>query len=198
MRSKAAAAMNWEVLAATSHFQTAVAIREKVQQQDDGEAMNGLKELIDALARADKRALESYLIRIMQHVITWKMQPERHSRSWLQTIRNGRKEIRKLQIQGIRADHPHAVSRSAGARSDREIVMGQNNPTQFRKALDRLLTELPNKNCDTMAQAVPRGGRAAVARVPHQHAMGRGGPRPAAIAEDCRRGHVGRGGVGAG
>src|SRR5262249_36891559 len=97
MRSKAAAAMDWELLAATSHFQTAVAIREKLQQQDYGEAMHGLEELIDALSRADKRALESHLIRVMQHVIQWKMQPERRSRSWMRTIRNGRTEIRKLQ-----------------------------------------------------------------------------------------------------
>jgi hypothetical protein len=89
--------MDWELLAATSHSQTAIAIREKLQQQDYGEAMHGLEELIDALARADKRALESYLIRVMQHVIKWKMQPERRSRSWIRTIRNGRKEIRKLQ-----------------------------------------------------------------------------------------------------
>jgi hypothetical protein len=59
--------------------------------------MHGLEELIDALARADKRALESYLIRVMPHVITWKMQPERRSRSWMRTVRNGREEIRKLQ-----------------------------------------------------------------------------------------------------
>ena len=32
----------------------------------------------------------------MQHVITRKMQPERRCRSWIRTIRNGRKEIRKL------------------------------------------------------------------------------------------------------
>jgi hypothetical protein len=97
MRHKAAPAIDWELLAATSHSQTAVAIREKLQQQDYGEAMHGLEELIDALARADKRALESHLIRVMQHVIKWKMQPERRSRSWTRTIRNGRKEIRKLQ-----------------------------------------------------------------------------------------------------
>jgi Domain of unknown function DUF29 len=46
--------------------------------------MHGLEELIDALARADKRALESHLIRVMQHVITWKRQPERRSRTWIQ------------------------------------------------------------------------------------------------------------------
>ena len=97
MRPNAAAAMDWELLAATSHSQTAITIREKLQQQDYGDAMHGLEELIDALARADQRALESYLIRVMQHIIRWKMQSERRSRSWIRTIRNGRKEIRKLQ-----------------------------------------------------------------------------------------------------
>ncbi len=97
MRHKAAASMDWEVLAATSHSQTAIAIREKWQQQEYGEAMHGLEAFIDAVARADQRALESHLIRVMQHVIKWKMQPERRSRSWIRTIRNGRKEIRKLQ-----------------------------------------------------------------------------------------------------
>jgi Domain of unknown function DUF29 len=97
MRPKAAAAIDWQLLAATSHSQTAIAIREKLQQRDYGEAMHGLEELIDALARGDKRALESHLIRVMQHVIKWKMQPERRSRRWIRTIRNGRKEIRKLQ-----------------------------------------------------------------------------------------------------
>ena len=77
MRSKAPAAIDWELIAATSHSQTAIAIREKLQQQDYGEAMHGLEELIGALARADKWALESHLIHVMQHVIKWKMQPER-------------------------------------------------------------------------------------------------------------------------
>jgi hypothetical protein len=75
----------------------AIAIREKLQQQDYGEAMHGLEELIDALSRADKRALESHLISVMQHVIKWKMQQERRSRGWMRRIRNGRKEICKLQ-----------------------------------------------------------------------------------------------------
>jgi hypothetical protein len=73
MRHKAAAAMDWALLAATSHYQTAVAIRKKLQQQEYGDAMHGLEELIDALARADKRALERHLIRVMEHVIKWKM-----------------------------------------------------------------------------------------------------------------------------
>jgi hypothetical protein len=34
MRSKAAAAMDWELLATSSHFQTAVAIRERLQRPE--------------------------------------------------------------------------------------------------------------------------------------------------------------------
>ena len=37
-----AATVDWELLAATSHSLTAIAIREKLQQQDYGEAMHGL------------------------------------------------------------------------------------------------------------------------------------------------------------
>ena len=42
MRHKAAAAMDWALLAANSHSQTAIAIREKLQQQEYREAMHGL------------------------------------------------------------------------------------------------------------------------------------------------------------
>jgi hypothetical protein len=97
MRPQEAATVDWALLAATSHYQTAIAICEKLQQHEYKTAMHGIEELIDALARADKRALESHLIRVMQHVIKWKIQPEQRSRSWFRMIRNGRKEIRKLQ-----------------------------------------------------------------------------------------------------
>jgi hypothetical protein len=89
--------MDWELLAATSHAQTAIAIRAKLQRQEYGAARHGVEERIDGWARAAKRAFESYLSRLRPHVITWKLQPERHSRSGLRTIRHGRQAIRKLQ-----------------------------------------------------------------------------------------------------
>ena len=60
-------------------------------------AMIGLEELIDALSRSDRRALESQLTRLMTHVIKWKVQPERRSRSWRNTILNARTAIARLQ-----------------------------------------------------------------------------------------------------
>lgn len=89
--------MNWPELAATSHYQTAVAVGEAIKQGDLPEASTGIQELIDTLSRADKRALRSHLIRLMAHIITWKTQPERRSRSWRSTLRNARREIAGLQ-----------------------------------------------------------------------------------------------------
>jgi hypothetical protein len=89
--------MKWQELATTSHYQTAVAVKQALQEGNMHEAALGLEELIDALSRADQRALEHHLIRLMQHIIKWKAQPERRSRSWMATINNAREAIRELQ-----------------------------------------------------------------------------------------------------
>ncbi len=59
--------------------------------------MKGIEELIEALARSDRRALESYLVRLMQHIIKWRLQPERRSPSWAATIRTARRQITRIQ-----------------------------------------------------------------------------------------------------
>ncbi|MBI1925463.1 DUF29 family protein [Candidatus Poribacteria bacterium] len=77
--------MNWQELSVTSHYQTAVAVANELQGGNIQEAAAGIKELIDALARSEKRALKSQLIRLMIYVIKWKSQPERQSLSWAAT-----------------------------------------------------------------------------------------------------------------
>ena len=58
------------------------------------------------------------------------------------------------------------------------------------------LTELPNKNGETMAQAIP-AQRPALAGVPHEQAMGRRRPEPPTGAEADGGGDAGgRGGGG--
>ena len=89
--------MNWQQLAATSHYQTAVAVDQALETGDIPQAREGIQELIDALARAEKRALRSHLIRLMAHIIKWRTQPEKRSRSWRATIRNARREIADIQ-----------------------------------------------------------------------------------------------------
>jgi hypothetical protein len=87
----------WQDLAATSHYQTATAIREVLKDGKVADAAQGLEELIEALSKSERRALESHLIRLMQHIIKWRVQPERRSRSWAATIRNARRAIVRIQ-----------------------------------------------------------------------------------------------------
>ncbi len=88
---------NWVDLATTSHYQTAVAIREALNEADLEEAKRGTEELIDALSRAEKRALRSQLIRLMLHIIKWKTQVDYRSVSWRVSILSARNEIADIQ-----------------------------------------------------------------------------------------------------
>jgi hypothetical protein len=88
--------MNWHELAATSHYQTAITIKQELLEGDVQEATVGIEELIEALSRSDTRALRSQLIRLMAHIIKWKTQPEQRNRSWAASIENARIEIEEL------------------------------------------------------------------------------------------------------
>ena len=87
----------WQNLASASHYQTALGVEEALRRGDISDATLGIQELIDALSRSDKRALKSHLTRLMTHVLKWRCQPEKRSRSWRATIRNSRREIADLQ-----------------------------------------------------------------------------------------------------
>jgi hypothetical protein len=87
----------WQELATTSHYQTAVAVRDALQSGAVQEAAQGIEELIDALSRSERRALESHLVRLMQHVIKWTIQPDKRSRIWQSTIANAREAIAEIQ-----------------------------------------------------------------------------------------------------
>jgi hypothetical protein len=91
--------VDWQELAAISHYHTAVAIRDALREGHVDTATTGLEELIEALLRSDDRAMKSHLIRLMQHIIKWKVQPERRSHSWIATIREQRRQIRDLQTE---------------------------------------------------------------------------------------------------
>jgi collagenase-like PrtC family protease len=94
--------VDWQELATISHYQTAVAIRHALQAGNVDDAAMGLEELIDALSRSDERALRSHLVRLMQHIIKWKIQPQRRSQSWVATIAIQRQEIADLRQENPR------------------------------------------------------------------------------------------------
>ena len=89
--------MDWQELSATSHYQTALEIEQELEKGNVEEASTGLKELIEALGRSEKRALKSHLTRLMAHIIKWKTEPVKRSRSWVATIYNARDEINDIQ-----------------------------------------------------------------------------------------------------
>lgn len=63
--------------------QTAIFLKEgKLEQLD----IENLIEEIEGMSRKEKDALESNLIRILQHLLKWKYQPEKRSPSWSYTI----------------------------------------------------------------------------------------------------------------
>ena len=89
--------MNWETLSTASPYRTAVAIKQEIEEGRIAEATTGLKELIEALSRSEKRALKSQLVRLMLHIIKWRTQLERRSLSWIASIEDARDEIADIR-----------------------------------------------------------------------------------------------------
>ncbi|TAF29062.1 MAG: DUF29 domain-containing protein [Runella slithyformis] len=85
---------NWEDIATTSEHHAVVEIKKSFQNGDYQDVEEGLTILIDAMSRSEKKALESQLVRLMHHIVKWKIQPEKQSRSWILTIKDARREIK--------------------------------------------------------------------------------------------------------
>jgi hypothetical protein len=60
-----------------------------------------LAEEIESLGASDRRALRSQLIRLSQHLLKWRYQPQHRGESWQQSIADAR-----LQIELILEDSP--------------------------------------------------------------------------------------------
>jgi hypothetical protein len=73
-----------------------------------------LIEELEGLTRRDERALGSQLKRIMTHLLKQRYQPERASRSWLDSIENGREEIADIleQSPSLRRTLPGLMSKN--------------------------------------------------------------------------------------
>jgi hypothetical protein len=58
-----------------------------------------IAEEIEDMGKRERRELLSRLSTLMSHLLKWKIQPERRSRSWELTIKVQRKDLRKLLDQ---------------------------------------------------------------------------------------------------
>jgi Domain of unknown function DUF29 len=88
---------DWGYLAATSHYVLAKEIKFSLQEGDMEDALEGLDELIDSMSKIAIREMRSHLVIIMIHILKWKYQPQKRSRSWNKSILNARFEIEDVQ-----------------------------------------------------------------------------------------------------
>jgi hypothetical protein len=88
---------DWGYLAASSHYVLAKEIEFSLQAGDMEDALEGLDELIDSMSKMAIREMRSHLVIIMTHILKWKYQPQKRSRSWLKSILNARFEIEDVQ-----------------------------------------------------------------------------------------------------
>src|SRR4051812_10139987 len=54
-----------------------------------------IAEELEGMVRAEHRALASQLERLMAHLLKWRYQPQRRSRSWRGSIRDSRTQIER-------------------------------------------------------------------------------------------------------
>ena len=72
---------------------TAQLLKERRWEEID---LENLIEEVNSLGKSDRRAMRSYLIKLLSHLLKWHYQPQRRSRSWINTIRNARNSMTDL------------------------------------------------------------------------------------------------------
>ncbi len=72
---------------------TAKLLKEKNFTQLD---LKNLIEEIESLGKSEKRAITSNLILVILHLLKWRYQPKKRSRSWKSSIREHRRRIQRL------------------------------------------------------------------------------------------------------
>jgi hypothetical protein len=55
-----------------------------------------IAEELEGMVRAEHRALASQIERLLAHLLKWRYQPERRSRSWRRSVRDSRTQIERL------------------------------------------------------------------------------------------------------
>ncbi|MBW4574436.1 MAG: DUF29 domain-containing protein [Aphanothece sp. CMT-3BRIN-NPC111] len=90
---------SWLEKTTESHYGTIVAIQKELEEGDIEAARVGLEALKEAVSRSEQRALRSQLIRLMVHILKWKTQTEKRTRSWVSTIVQARHAIEDIQLE---------------------------------------------------------------------------------------------------
>ena len=88
---------NWEEISSTSELLAVEEIKKSFDAGDFVDVEDGLTQLLETMANSERKSILSQLVRLMSHIIKWKIQPEKRSRSWKSSINNARFEIQTIQ-----------------------------------------------------------------------------------------------------
>ncbi|WP_124971567.1 DUF29 domain-containing protein [Aphanothece sacrum] len=82
-----------------------------------------LIEEVEDLGKSERSAIASQMERIMVHLLKWQYQPQRRSDSWLDSINDGRSQIRrKLEDSPSLQSYPQQILEKEYIRARREAV----------------------------------------------------------------------------
>lgn len=99
---------------------TAQLLRERCWDAIDWEH---LIEEVEDLGKSERSAIASQMERIMVHLLKWQYQPQRQSDSWLDSINDGRSQIRrKLEDSPSLRSYPRQVLEKEYTRARREAA----------------------------------------------------------------------------
>ena len=87
---------DWQNIIFTSEYLAVMEIKKAFEENELNEVELGLDELANDMARKERRALFSQLVRLMMHIIKWEIQPHRRSGSWALTVVYARQEIEDI------------------------------------------------------------------------------------------------------
>lgn len=93
------------------------------EQRWDAIDWKHLIEEVEDLGKSERSAIGSQMERIMVHLLKWQYQPQRRSDSWLDSINDGRSQIRrKLEDSPSLSSYPEQILEKEYTRVRREAV----------------------------------------------------------------------------
>lgn len=110
---------------------------------------NNLLAEIEGLGKAAERELRNHLALLLAHLLKWKLQPTRRSRSWVLTIREQRQQIKDLLADSpsltpaisrqMEKAYKSAVNAAADETGLADKVFPPNSPYDFDQAMTEVV-----------------------------------------------------------
>ncbi len=113
---------DWQEIATQTPTKYTEQLLDSLKSKNYDEVKVGLHEFLRELEMNNKKAIKRQLIRLMLHIIKWKIQPQKRSTSWVRSINDARREI-----EYITEDEPKYNEEYINLLWDRCFEMAQND-----------------------------------------------------------------------